>query len=75
MTKEQIEKYEILKKDLQKLENWKENLPFGRQNHGCGSKDGRIFFELEDIHRQMYESVELAMNKAVSDIRKMIDEL
>ena len=75
MTKEQIEIYEICKKDLNKLEEWSEKLPFKGQNHGCGSQDAAIHFELEKIHKEMYSSVFNAMKKAKTDIEERISKL
>lgn len=75
MTKEQIKAYEYCKADLQKIKGWKEKLPFGVQNHGCGSQDDRITFELEDIHRQMYSAVCKAIEIAEEKINDKIKNL
>jgi hypothetical protein len=75
MTKEQIEIYEYCKADIQKLKGWKEKLPFGYQNHGCGSQDAKITFELEDIHREMYQAVCKAIEIAEGKINDKINKL
>ena len=75
MTKEQIEIYEVCKKDLEQLKIWKTKLPFKKQNHGCGSRDPNIYFVLEDIHQKMYDKVVGAINEAINDIEDKIDKL
>lgn len=75
MTKDQIEKYEVCKKDLQQLESWKTKLPFGAQNHGCGSSSPAIYFELEKIHYEMHNKVLSAINEAIKVIEGKIASL
>jgi hypothetical protein len=75
MTEEQIITYEYCKKDIAQLKGWKEKLPFGHQNHGCGSQVPNIEHELEQIHRTMYEVVRSAMNAAIEEIEKKINSI
>ena len=73
MTEEQIIKFEYCKKHLELLKNWKEKLPFGIQQYGCGSTVPNIEHSLEKIHVKMFESVRAAMNEANKDIQKIVD--
>lgn len=75
MTKEQIEIYEYGKKYLLKLEDYKKNLPFKSQEFGCGSGRPSIEFQLENIHKIMYEAVFNAMHSAGESVNKIIEEL
>ena len=75
MTKEQIEIYELCKKDLEQVKLWKTKLPFGNQNHGCGSRDANIFFELEKIHSKMHTTVINSMDEAIKEIEDKISKL
>ena len=75
MTKEQIDIYELCKKDLAQLQLWKTKLPFGNQNHGCGSRYANIFFELEKIHSKMHTTVSIAMDEAIKEIEDKISKL
>lgn len=75
MTEEQIMIYECCKKDLGKISLYKKELPFGIQNHGCGSQDHPITFKLEEIHREMYADVIEAINTAEKKIKGIIEKL
>ena len=59
---------------MDKLKDWKSKLPFGIQNHGCGSQSPRIYFELEEIHRKMYDSVAKAIDDATKEIENKIEK-
>lgn len=72
MTKEQIEIFEYCKKDIEQLKAWKGKLPFGIQNHGCGSQSPNIEHQLEAVHRAMYKSVAKAMEIATDTIENII---
>ena len=75
MTKEQIDIYEICKNDIEQLKLWKTKMPFGNQNHGCGSRDASIYFELEKIHRKMHITATTAMDEAIKTIEERIEKL
>ena len=75
MTQEQIKIYEICKKDLEQLKSWKTKLPFGNQNHGCGSRDHGTYFALENIHSKMHESVINALDLAIKEVNDIIENI
>ena len=75
MNAKTIEKYEMCKKHLTKLKEYKDKLPFNRQMYGCGSTRPQIEHTLEHIHNNMYEKVMDAINTANDSIQKIIDSL
>lgn len=75
MNAKQIEIYKYCQEDLDKIKEWEKKLPFGIQNHGCGSQRPAIEFELEKIHKEMYLSVISAIEFAKININKKIESI
>lgn len=75
MTKEQIQDYTYCQTYQKNFEEWKKRIPFGSQHFGCGSRDPRITFKLEAIHREMYNSVLKSINTAEDEVKRLISEI
>ena len=75
MTQEQIKNYEYCKKHLTDLSAMEEKSQFEPQMYGCGSRDERITFELQDIHKDMYNSIQAAIKEAKQKINDKIEKL
>jgi len=75
MTQEQIKKYEYCKRHLAEISAMVEKSPFKHQMHGCGSQSAKITFELEEIHVEMYNSIQKAIETAKLKISEKIENL
>lgn len=75
MTDEQITRYKYCESYLNDLNIWKNKLPFKIQQFGCGSSQPAIEFELEKLHRSMFEKIRTVMNNTIHDVKKKIDEI
>lgn len=75
MTEQDIKKFNYCDSYLNKIKVWKDELPFGWQVYGCGSRAPAIEHELESIHREMNKSVNDAINLAQSKVEKIIEEI
>jgi len=75
MTDVQIKDYEYCKDYKADLDGFTDKLPFGIQRYGCGSRDPKITFTLEQIHRDMYETCRKAIFDAHKKVQEMIDSI
>lgn len=75
MTEQQIEIYEYCKNHIQKIENWKEKLPFQIQQYGCGSQTPNIEHDLEKMHQEMVRNIQKELNKVKKACEDLIKEI
>lgn len=75
MTKEEVEIYELCKKDLNQKQRWLDAMPFTAQIHGCGSSDPQIYHHLQKIHETMNYEVRTAIKNSMLKIEKIIEDL
>lgn len=73
MTQEQIKEWEYCNKYAEALRNYKINSSVKSQHHGCGSRDPKITFDLEAIHKDLYKDILNAFIKAEKRVQKIIE--
>ena len=75
MDAKQIESYEFCKSHLIQLRDGGNKLPYKPQMYGCGSRDPRITFELQEIHNEMMDGIKSSILNAQSKIQEIIDKI